>query len=196
MTERTYLLRLELDYAEPKIWREIAVPASISLDRLHDVIQIAMDWEDKHLHMFNVRDEFYAEGIEDSPRSMPESEFRLDDLIKRKGQSLSYFYDFGDSWSHTVTVADSRWQLPGHSLPILCVGGERSRPPEDVGGVPGYEDFLASLANPSHEEHRTNLDWVGGAFDPEHFDIMAVNSELAKYWRWSRDRGLPWVEGY
>lgn len=168
------------------------MPAHISLDRLHDVIQIVMGWDEKHLHRFHIQRKSYIEEPEYGSDDLCEDEFVLNKLIKRKGQSIEYVYDYGDNWFHIVLVEDTRWELPPHSLPILCVAGSRACPPEDVGGEPGYMEFLAALADPKHEEHENYKEWVGGSFDPETFDINSVNAELAKYWRWSRDREYEW----
>ena len=51
-------------------------------------------------------------------------------------------------------------------------------PPEDIGGVVGYAEFLDAIADPSHEDHEHYLDWIGGDFDPDAFDIEKVNVYL------------------
>ncbi len=60
----------------------------------------------------------------------------------------------------------------------VCIGGKRGCPPEDVGGVWRYQDFLEAISDPRHPEHDERLEWTGGAFDPEGFDIAAVNRAL------------------
>ena len=55
-----------------------------------------------------------------------------------------------------------------------CIKGKRACPPEDCGGPWGYKDFLKILKDPKHEEHDEMLEWVGGEFDPEHFDKKEV----------------------
>jgi hypothetical protein len=60
----------------------------------------------------------------------------------------------------------------------LCLGGKRHRPPEDCGGMPGYREFIRAIRDPRHEEHESMLEWVGGRFDPEGFDLAAVNRGL------------------
>jgi Plasmid pRiA4b ORF-3-like protein len=62
----------------------------------------------------------------------------------------------------------------------VCIDGANACPPEDVGGVGGYEQFLEALANPLHEEHDSYLVWVGYQFDPEAFDLGAVNAALQR----------------
>jgi hypothetical protein len=88
-----------------------------------------------------------------------------------------YEYDFGDSWRHLIQVEpvskpNTEWFYP------LCIAGERAAPPDDVGGTPGYMEFLAAIKNPKHPQHESLLIWVGGAFDPEGFDLNAINRTL------------------
>lgn len=60
----------------------------------------------------------------------------------------------------------------------LCVAGENACPPEDVGGMPGYYDILHVISSPDHEEHEEMLEWCGGSFNPQFFDIDATNTIL------------------
>lgn len=86
---------------------------------------------------------------------------------------------FRPAWEHRIVVEATGKPVTDWPYP-LCVAGERACPPEDVGGPPGYEDFLQAIADPGHEEHDSTLVWVGGAFDPEGFDINCVNRELRR----------------
>lgn len=56
----------------------------------------------------------------------------------------------------------------------VCIAGARACPPEDCGGIGGYAHFLEIIMDPEHEEHEEMLGWVGGDFDPEHFDIEEI----------------------
>lgn len=51
-------------------------------------------------------------------------------------------------------------------------------PPEDVGGLSGYFEFLEAVTNPLHEEHDAMVEWCGGNFDPTHFDVTETNLRL------------------
>ncbi len=62
----------------------------------------------------------------------------------------------------------------------ICLEGRRACPPEDAGGVWGYEDFLKAIQNPRHPEHKEMLEWIGSEFDPEEFDIEEINRALQK----------------
>lgn len=192
MNERLYLLKIQLLDIEPAILRRFVVPASITLDRLHDVIQIVMGWTDSHLHEFTIGDKRYTEYPESKEEGLACGRYRLGDLIKQKGRTFHYLYDFGDGWEHELVLEESRYSHPELRTELACLDGQRSCPPEDVGGVPGYFEFLNALKDPNHEEHESYTEWSGGNFDSERFDPESINWELMKYLRWSRDRYLRW----
>jgi hypothetical protein len=201
MNERIYLMRIRLLEIEPEIWRRFTVPAGITLDRLHDVIQIVMGWTDSHLHEFTIGKKRYTEDPESKEDGLEEGRYRLVELIRQKGRRFGYLYDFGDHWQHEIILEDSRYFNPELQDEIECLDGARACPPEDVGGVPGYEEFCRAVKDPSHEEHESyrqwfaGFPWYDGVFDSEKFDIVKVTGELLKYLHWSRDRLRPWREG-
>ena len=178
MNERFYLLKIQLLDIEPVIWRRFVVPASITLDRLHDVIQIVMGWTDSHLHEFTIGNKRYTEYPESKEDGLVCGRYRLGDLIKQKGRTFRYLYDFGDSWEHELVLEESRYFNPELRTELACLEGERACPPEDVGGIPGYFEFCNALKDPSHEEHESYMEWSGGDFDSEQFDSDSVNWEL------------------
>ena len=175
-----YILRVELDYIEPLIWRRLHVPTNISLPRLHNVLQVVMGWTDSHLHSFRIGDNEYSntEDLEEL-NMLAEKGRNLGALLGDTIREFEYQYDFGDSWQHRIIVESSAKPIANWPYP-LCVAGARACPPEDVGGPPGYENFLEAIADRDHEEHESTLIWVGGTFDPEGFDINCVNRELRR----------------
>ena len=179
-TNRIYALRVELEGIEPLIWRRLQVPTGITLPRLHSVLQVAMGWTDSHLHSFRIGDRSYSNAEELADLNMLDVKGRrLEALLGETIREFEYEYDFGDSWLHRIVVESMTEAKVERPYP-LCVAGERACPPEDVGGVPGYQDFLEAIANPEHEEHDGMLVWAGGAFDPAGFDINSVNRELRR----------------
>jgi len=192
MNERFYLLKIRLLDIEPEIWRRFVVPSSITLDRLHDVIQIIMGWTDSHLHEFTIGKKRYTEYPESREDGLPCGKYRLVDLIKQKGRTFRYLYDFGDSWEHEVVLEESHFYLPELRAGLGCLEGERACPPEDVGGMPGYYEFCEALGDPEHAEHESCMEWFGDDFDSERFESASVNWELMIYLRWSRDRYQSW----
>ncbi len=192
MNERFYLLKIELLDIEPAIWRRFVVPAGITLDRLHDAVQIVMGWTDSHLHEFTIGKKRYTEYPEFKEDGLACGRYRLGEVIKQKGRIFSYLYDFGDGWEHELVLEESRYFNPEQRTKLVCLEGERACPPEDVGGASGYFEFCNALKDPSHEEHESYMEWSGGDFDSERFDSDSVNLELMKYLRWSRDRYQHW----
>ena len=196
MEERYYLLKIRLIDIEPEIWRRFVVPGTITLDRLHDVIQIVMGWTDSHLHTFSIGGKDYVEMPEDF--GIEEGKYHLVDLIKKKGRTFTYEYDYGDSWKHEILIEDSNFNTLSLLQPIQCMEGERACPPEDVGSTSGYADFCKAIADPKHGEHKHLKKWYSelgmstGEYDPEAFDINRINIELMRYMRWSRTRFIDW----
>lgn len=176
---RVHQLKVVLRGAEPPIWRRLQVPASMTLAELHRVLQVAMGWSDYHLHEFKIAGVRYGtdDGEGWGPAPKDERRTRLD-RVARKGTRFTYEYDFGDGWEHDVEVEDVHDAEAGEAYPA-CTAGGRACPPEDCGGVWGYGELLAAIADPDHDEHDALMEWVGGAFDPEHLDLAGVNRVLA-----------------
>ncbi len=101
----------------------------------------------------------------------------MSQVLDRGVKKFAYEYDLGDGWRHTITVEKTLPVEAGVRYP-RCLDGKRACPPEDCGGPCGYADFVEAVQNPKHEQHDELLDWVGGEFDPEKFDLDAVNEEL------------------
>jgi hypothetical protein len=194
MNERFYLLKIELLYIEPAIWRRFVVPANITLDRLHDVIQIVMGWTNSHLYQFTIGNKRYTEYRESKEDGLVCSRYRLGGLIKQKGRKLRYLYDFGDGWEHELVLEENRYVNPELKTEPACLEGERACPPEDVGGVPGYFRFCNALKDPRHEDHENYMEWSGGNYDSERFDSESINLELMKYLHESGDRYQNWED--
>ncbi len=102
---------------------------------------------------------------------------KLDKLIPAAGKTFEYLYDFGDGWRHEIKVEKIGPPREDREYP-RCVAGKQACPPEDVGGIGGYEDFLAARRTPRHPEHRVYLEWIGGKFDPRHFSVAEANDRL------------------
>ena len=192
MNEQLYLLKIQLLDIEPAIWRRFVVPASITLDRLHDVIQIVMGWTDNHLHEFTIGKKRYTEYPEYKEDGAVCGRYRLRDLIKQKGRTFRYLYDFGDGWEHELILEDNRYFNSELEMELVCLEGERACPPKDVGGTSGYYELCEALKDPNNEEHENYIEWLGDVYDSEMFDEDIVNWELMKYLRWSRDRYQKW----
>ena len=181
-TLKLYELHVELEDIHPRIWRKILVPGSIKLPKLHDLLQLVMGWTDSHLHSFQFGDRVYSASYPeldelDELGMLDEKKQTLEGALDGSLNEFIYLYDFGDSWRHLIqpkliSKPNTEWFYP------LCIAGARAAPPDDVGSVPGYLNFLEAIGNPKHPEHESMLIWIGGAFDPEGFDLNAINRTL------------------
>jgi hypothetical protein len=180
---KTYQLKITLKGAKPPIWRRLLIADSVSLPQLHRAIQIAMGWTDSHLHQFVVGGECY--GVPDPDfgdiDTLDERPVKLGQIMTSEKDSILYEYDFGDGWEHKITLEKI---LPFEQKAVLprCVTGKGACPPEDVGGIWGYAEFLKAIGDPSHPEHEDYLEWVGGEFDPQRCDVDEKNALLLEYW--------------
>jgi hypothetical protein len=175
-----YQIKVTLDGIHPPIGRRILVPGNITLLKLHDILQIVMGWEDYHLHMFTIEGSIYGNPRDDEYGdlgTLDEASITLNQVVYGEKQRFTYEYDFGDSWDHTLLVEKISSPEEGIRYPV-CLKGKRACPPEDVGGMWGYENFLEAIRDPNHDEHEEYLMWVGGEFDPETFDLEKVNAQL------------------
>jgi hypothetical protein len=175
-----YELKLEMLEVEPLIWRRLLVPGSITLAQLHEVLQTAMGWTNSHLHEFIVGEHIYSDPEFEIDEARSEYRYRLARLAPRVRNTITYLYDFGDGWEHQIRVEaiiENDTRYPGKPV---CLAGARNCPPEDCGGPWGYQNFLKAIGNKKHKEHKELIEWVGGSFDPEHFDLDEVNHLLRK----------------
>ncbi len=176
---RALRLRVSLRDVAPEVWRTLVVRESASLAKLHDAIQRAMGWTNSHLYEFEIGGQRFSDH--ETSESFDDEEpgdsqiSRLRDLYLKEGGNFTYLYDFGDYWLHDVVVEEFLPVSKGQRLP-RCTAGARACPPEDCGGTPGYFDLLEALHNVEHPEHESFRTWVGGAFDPEAFDLESANA--------------------
>lgn len=170
------IVRVEL--AETEVWRRFAVPVSTSLHGLHHLIQAAMGWHDEHLWEFRIGERRY--GIPDpeddlDPPLSRAGGTKLSSIITRHPDPFFYIYDFGDNWRHVITIEGVEDPRPPIIYPAF-IDGERRCPPEDVGGVPGYERFLEIMRDPRDPEYASTLDWLG-----EPFDADDINHQMIRF---------------
>lgn len=183
-----YQLKVTLLGTRPPIWRRLQVPAALTLDVLHEVLQVAMGWDNSHLHEFRIgQKRFGKPDPNDRLMGLPaignERTTHLYLVLGKVGAKARYTYDFGDSWEHAVVLEKVLPPEPGVAYPI-CVAGKLHGPPEDCGGIPGYYNLLEAIRDPAHTDHEDMLDWVGSEFDPEAFSLDEVNRRLAPIQRW------------
>jgi hypothetical protein len=176
MTQETIArLRISLNNIEPEIWRTVEMPVASSLKVLHDVIQAALGWQDYHLWHFEVGNRRYGMRDPEWPDQNISAarNVKLGTFIKRNVRQLTYTYDMGDDWQHTIVVEAVGPGEHGRHYPRF-VEGKRRCPPEDVGGFSGFELFCEAMSDSSHEEHQRLRQWYGGPFDPDDIDELAA----------------------
>jgi hypothetical protein len=180
VTEKTKIFEIEivLQDVQPQVSRRIQVPGEASLAALHEVVQSVMGWTNSHLHEFEVDGARF--GMPDPDRGGDEvgdeAKAKLFRLVKA-GDRFGYVYDFGDNWTHSLTVDKVSGPESGVRYP-RCVSGRGACPPEDVGGPWGYDEFQAALADPAHPDHDERTEWAGRPFDPNRFDLDEINQAL------------------
>jgi hypothetical protein len=185
-------IKVTLQDIEPAVTRTLQVPASMPLDRLHQTLQAAMGWTSSHLYMFEAGGVTW--GIADPDfggEELPASKTTLEKVIEDTGgKTITYIYDFGDNWEHRITTGKITDPVPGDLYPRLIeITGKC--PPEDIGGIPGYYEFLDAMADRKHPEHEHLKEWHGGTFNPDQPETDELKFEvfkLAKRWKPRKSR--------
>jgi len=180
--KEVYQFKITLKDTKPPIWRRIQVPKSYTFWDLHVAIQDAMGWLDYHLHVFRIPnpstglipdigipEEVYGEYGD----TLAGWNKKMADWFTLENRKSEYLYDYGDSWVHLVELEKVLPKEKGMQYPI-CTGGRRACPPEDCGGLGAYARFVGIMSDPDHEDHELMRNWVGGDFDPKHFDKKKV----------------------
>ena len=172
-----YEIKVELKEIDPPIWRTIQVPSRTSLLRLHRILQRTMGWKNYHLHLFEVDGKRYGElSTEWDIEVLDSSKMTLEKIFSGRRKSFLYEYDLGDRWVYEITLLGT---VEGEEK-LGCTAGARACPPEDCGGPMGYYELLVALSDPDNEEHDAMLEWVGGKFDPNAFNVGAVDQALKR----------------
>ncbi|WP_219465982.1 plasmid pRiA4b ORF-3 family protein [Nonomuraea rhizosphaerae] len=179
--QTVHTIKVTLRGSRPTIWRRLEVASDSTLRHLHDVIQATFGWENYHMWVFDSASGRF--GVTDRELEIRNAATgRLDEVAPHAGDRLRYTYDFGDDWEHEIVVEAVTDPEPGTAYP-RCLTGRRAGPPEDSGGVYGYEYLLEILADPAHEEHRERLEWLGldsaDQFNPGSFDANKINDALS-----------------
>jgi hypothetical protein len=165
------------DVDDPPVWRQVLIPASYPLSRVHRVIQAAMGWKNCHMHAFQIGKTTYGSDPDGELGHADETKARLADVARVRTR-ISYEYDFGDGWEHELVVEALAVAEAGKVYPA-CIAGEGACPPEDSGGAYGFEELKEVLAGPPSTERDEMREWAGDDYDPARFDLAAANAAVA-----------------
>lgn len=195
LKSKIYRFKVVLLGSDPEIWREIDVPESYNFWDLHVAIQDAMGWFDYHMHEFIPNKQAPTKG---KPIGIPEQdaddsvvadwEVPVKKYFTTLGHSIRYDYDFGNGWQHEITLV-AMFLQPTKTLYPLCYAGERACPPEDCGGILGYQNLLDVIGDPKHSDYEETVEWLQGhvknywPYKPDKFSAKRVKfSDPYKRW--------------
>lgn len=191
----SYRVRVDLNGAKPPLWRRLELACDLYLDQVHEIMQVAFGWTDSHLHQFGSGPAHYDPATEhylcpfqvgEGDPGVPEEDVRLDEVLAEPGDKLFYDYDFGDGWQHTIRL-EATLPRPSSAPRAVCIAGRRDGPPEDCGGVGGYE-LITAATDRGHPQHADAVAefarFYGEDFGPDDlratpFDINEINDMLA-----------------
>lgn len=192
--QEVFQLKISLQYSRPKIWRRVLVPAEMSFLNLHEVIQYSFGWQDYHLFQF-IKDNCFIrvpqgnEYLWGRDEEFDAKKTKIRNWFLSYGK-MTYEYDFGDSWIHSIALEKAFNRKPNVKYPV-CIAGKRACPPEDVGGMGGYSELLNIMSDPTNEDYEEMCEWATGntdePFDPKYFCVEDVNIDLPE-WNWSTKR--------
>lgn len=184
MIRERYQVKITIEDIVPPIWRRLIIPSGITFYKFHQIIQTAFGWQNYHLFEFEFPDVIINTPIPEdlNKPQLNAKKVKIDSFMDQHNDFL-YIYDLGDHWRHRIEL--EQFLQPEEDVSVRCIGGERHRPPEDVGGIGGYEEFLLAISDPGHPEYDEMLQWAekdtgGRKFDPEYFYIHELNRKLAK----------------
>lgn len=173
-------LKITLLDTKPSVYRTIHIENTRTFYDLHVAIQIAFGWQDSHLHEFKLNDETIGPKtlIEDA-KVLEESDILLSQKIVFQKQKFFYIYDFGDHWEHKIELV--KFVEPKKTFYPKCIKGARNAPPEDCGGVWGFEEFKEIMGDRKHPQHKEMKEWYGGLYDEEFFSFLLINEDFKHF---------------
>lgn len=167
---KLYQLHIRINLPNHEVWRRVLVPSKFTAKQLHHIVQTAFDWQNYHLHEFTVNKskqkplKIVMDGLPDlldlfdfETFDMEKEQFINLENIFQENDEIIYEYDFGDGWEHAITLEKV---VPGSELRAMYVDGAGERPPEDVGGIPGYEEYTEIMQDENHPEHESMKVWA------------------------------------
>lgn len=165
-----YQLKIQIEIEGFDIWRRVLVPSTYSFRHLHNVIQTVFDWQNYHLHVFEAKKEGLKGKrivMDDDPETLEWLDFNSYEVVQERFIALkdifsgygevTYEYDFGDSWEHTITLEKI---IKSNVFKATYLEGRGERPPEDVGGSWGYQEYMRIMDDHKDPEHESMKAWA------------------------------------
>lgn len=170
-------LKIELKGSKPLIWRRLQVPNNITFNRLHKILNTAMGWYESHLYLFELADfRIGDKEWDDSGDWLSDKKVKLSEMIQN-AKTFVYLYDFGDGWQHKIKIEKILEVDTDQKYPV-CIGGANNCPPEDCGGLGGFEDFKTIITDKNHPEYGHLFEWYGREYDATEFSVEDTNATL------------------
>ena len=186
-TPKKLNIKISLIDSDPEIYRIVEVPSNIRLENFADVINTAMGWEGYHLHLFQkgktiyTADEYGDDLLFDPNNTVNSYSLSLGEILTRKGSHIKYEYDFGDSWVHRITLESQQAYKKDETQGIFLIDGANACPPEDCGGIYGYQEMLEALKQPHSKAAKEYREWLGKNFNAHKFNAKKVERELRDF---------------
>lgn len=172
---KKYSLHIALEKSEPRIWRELEVPSSLSLSSLAKAILLAMGWDEDHLHQFIDKGRTcYGTSVNEPESPFVQTndgkKYAISHLLKKNGDSTVFEYDYGDSWLHLVKLIANTDYAENEKPAVRLIGGANACPPDDCGGIYHYNELLKLMRErPKSKELYEFYEWMGCKWDPTFF---------------------------
>lgn len=187
---KEYHIRIKLNHIDRKIWREVKVPSNMTLEALAYLLVDVMGWYCEHLFCFRHKNQTYcsADEIAESlfAGDLDFSHYTISDVLREKGDRMKFDYDYGDGWEHDVWVKGIREYEKDEKPHIVFVKGMGACPPENCGGVWGYEELLDLLGKKRKtKEEKERLEWYEMTsdfyFDPDDCDEEYIRDQVSDW---------------
>ncbi len=173
---------------KPPVWRRLTVPENISFYKFHIALQVAFGWTNSHLFKFSpdgyrsepcIQQKFDDDMDFGFEAALDANKTKLSKIFKKEKQKFTYIYDFGDSWEHSITLEKI---IPTNTTFPALLAGKGACPPEDCGGIWGYDEMKEVLKDPKNEEYTDYAEWLGlekgETWDAAHFEIEPLRLRM------------------
>jgi hypothetical protein len=172
-------------FTEPRIWRRFLIRASGNFADLHHALQDAFGWTNSHLFEFRAPDGERLAGLPDmdvfadEPATPDAAATPLRSFFEAEPpRECEYIYDFGDDWRHRVKLVARHEEEEAFERRLL--DGDRSGPPEDCGGIEGYErmlHFCATGEDAFGDDPDELAAWLGD-WRPDAFELATAKQQF------------------